>query len=65
MLEKMNERIKKLTVVDIGLTKWSVFFATIIIVKIFPQLLNIGDPILIILMLVLAAKPLYVVWIKK
>ena len=65
MFDKMNERIKKLTVIDIGLTKWSVFFATIIIVKIFPQLLNTGYPMLIILMLMLAAKPLYTVWIKK
>lgn len=65
MFDKMNERIKKLTVIDIGLTKWSVFFATIIIVKMFPQLLNIGYPALIILMSALAAKPIYAVWIKK
>ena len=65
MLEKMNERIKKLTVIDIGLTKWSVFFATVIVVKLFPQLLNIGYPVLIVLMLALAAKPLYAVWFKK
>jgi hypothetical protein len=65
MLKKMNERIKKLTVIDIGLIKWSVFFATIIIVKVFPQLLNIGYPILVILVLALAAKPLYAIWIKK
>jgi len=65
MFDKMNERIKKLTVIDIGLTKWSVFFATIIVVKIFPQLLNIGYTLLIILMLALAAKPLYAMWFKK
>jgi len=65
VLEKMNERIKKLTVIDIGLTKWSVFFATVIVVKLFPQLLNIGYPVLIVLMLALAAKPLYAVWFKK
>ena len=65
MFEKLNEKIKKLTVIDIGLIKWSVLFATIIIVKIFPQLLNISYPILIILMLATAAKPVYVIWIKK
>ncbi len=65
MFEKLNERIKKLNVIDIGLTKWSVFFATIIIVKIFPQLLNISYLILIILVLALAARPVYVIWIKK
>lgn len=65
MLEKLNEKMKNLTVVDIGLTKLSVLFATIIIVKIFPQLLNISYTLLIVLVLILAAKPLYVVWIKK
>ena len=65
MLEKMNAGVKKLTIIDIGLIKWSVFFATIIVVKIFPQLLSMGYPILIILMLALAARPLYTIWIKK
>lgn len=65
MFEKMNERIKKLTVVDIGLTKWSVLFSTIVIVKLFPQLLNISYPVLIILVLAAAAKPVYAFWFKK
>lgn len=65
MFENLNQRIKRLTVIDIGMTKWSVFFATVIIVKLFPQLLGTNYPILIILMLVMAAKPLYVVWFKK
>ena len=65
MFDKMNERIKRLNAIDIGLIKWSAFFGTIIVVKIFPQLLNIGYPILIILMLALAAKPFYAVWIKR
>ena len=63
--ESMNEKIKKMTVWDIGLVKWSVFFFTIIIVKIFPQLLNISYPILIVLVIACSAKPLYKIWIKK
>ena len=65
MFEKMNERIKDLTVIDIGLIKMSVFFATIFIIHLFPQLLNISYTVLIILVLALAAKPIYVVWLKK
>jgi len=65
MFEKMNERIKKLTIIDIGMIEWSVFFAAIIVVKIFPQLLNIGYPILVILMLALAAKPVHRIWLTK
>ena len=65
MFERMNDRVRKLTVIDIGLIKWSALFGTIIIVKIFPQLLNIGYPILIVLMLAAAVKPVYVIWFKK
>jgi hypothetical protein len=65
MFEKMNERSRKLTVVDIGLVKWSVFFFAIIIVKLFPQLLKINYWVLIVLMLACGIVPLYKFWIKK
>jgi hypothetical protein len=65
MFRKLNERAKKLTLVDIKLVKWTVFFATIIIVKFFPQLLKIDYWVLIILMLACLAKPFYKFWIKK
>jgi hypothetical protein len=65
MCLNLNERVKKLTVVDIGLTKLSVFFFAIIIVKLFPQLLNLSYLLLIILVIVLGAKPLYAFWQKK
>ena len=65
MFEKMSERLKKLTIVDIGLTKWAAVLFGIIIAKIFPQLLNIGYHILIIIMLALGARPLYNFWFKK
>ena len=65
MLENWNERIKKMTVMDIGLVKWSVFFFTIIIVKLFPQLSKINYAVLIVLVLACGIKPLYKFWIKK
>ena len=65
MFENWNERIKKMTVMDIGLVKMSVFFFTIIIVKLFPQLLKINYAILIVLVLACGIKPLYKFWIKK
>jgi hypothetical protein len=64
-LKNIGEKIKKMTVIDIGLVKWSVFFFTIIIVKLFPQLLKINYTILIVLVLACGAKPLYKFWIKK
>lgn len=65
MFRKLNERVKKLNCVDIKLVKLAVFFATIIVVKLFPQLLNIDYSVLIVLMIVCAAKPFYTFWIKR
>ena len=36
MFKKMNERMKNMTVMDIGLVKFTAFFFAIIIVKLFP-----------------------------
>jgi hypothetical protein len=65
MIKYLNDRIKTLNVWDIGLVKWSVLFATIIIVKLFPQLLNINYVVLVVLMVACMAKPVYKIWIKK
>ena len=63
--KNMDEKVKRMTVMDIGLVKWSVFFFTIIIVKLFPQLLKINYVVLIILVIACGARPLYKFWIKK
>lgn len=63
--KNMDEKIKKMTVMDIGLIKWSVFFFTIIIVKFFPQLLKIDYFVLVVLMITCSARPLYKFWIEK
>jgi hypothetical protein len=65
MFEKMNERLKRMTVMDIGLVKFTAFFFAIIIVKLFPQLLKINYGVLIVLVLVCGIKPMYKFWIKK
>ena len=65
MFGKLNERVRKLTVADIGLVKWAVLFATIIIVKLFPQVLKIDYWVIIVLMIACSAKPFYAFWIKK
>lgn len=64
-LSGMDEKIRKMTVVDMALVKWSALFGGIIIAKLFPQLLKIGYPVLIVLMIACGAKPFYKCWIKK
>ncbi|MFH1189894.1 MAG: hypothetical protein V1682_04320 [Candidatus Omnitrophota bacterium] len=65
MFKMLNEKIKRMTVVDIGLVKLASFVFGILIVKIFPDLLSIGYPALIIIILACGAKPLYKMWIQK
>ena len=65
MFENWNERIKRMTVMDIGLVKFTAFFFAIITVKFFPQLLKINYAILIVLVIASGARPLYKFWIKK
>lgn len=61
----LNEKVKKLTALDISCTKLAVFFATIIIAKLIPGLLKINYWILIVLVIVFAAKPFYDFYLKK
>jgi len=65
MFKKLNKRAKKLTLLDIKLLNLAILFFAIIIVKIFPKLLAINYPILIILTVACLAKPFYTFWIKQ
>lgn len=65
MFNELNTRVKKLGWIDIALVKWSVFFATIILAKFFPQILKIDYWILTLLVLFCSAGPFYKFWVKK
>jgi len=64
MRDGLKDIIDRLNTMDLFLAKLAVFFATIIMVKALPQLLKIDGVILVILMLVCAAKPFYDGWIR-
>jgi hypothetical protein len=65
MFKDLNERMKKLSVVDAGLVKLSAAVFGVLVVKVFPGLINIDYWVLIVLVIALGLKPLYVVWVKK
>ena len=65
MINEMNKRIKNLSVWDIGLTKAAVFCFAVIIVKLLPVILTIRIRIWIVLLVLLAAKPLWVFLINR
>jgi hypothetical protein len=62
MMDELNKRVKNLDTMDIGLIKWSAIVAALIIIKIFPGLLNISYWILIIVLIAVAARPVYKFW---
>lgn len=62
---EQGQSTERMTVVDISLVKLSAFCFAIIIVKLFPALLNISYPVLIVLVLALGARPLYKTWFEK
>lgn len=65
MIKFLNKKVRHLSVIDIGLTKFAVFFATLIIVKLWPELLTIDFTILISLVILCAAKPFYFFWFRS
>ena len=65
MFEKLNQKAKNFTYIDIKFIQLAVIVLTIILVKLFPQLLKIDYWILIVLFILFAVKPFYKFWIKK
>jgi len=65
MIKELNKQLKNLDIWDIALTKWSVFFVSIAIVKFFPGLLKLDYIFLIVASLLLAARPLRSMWPKR
>ena len=61
----MNEQVKKMDVWDISLTKLSVLFATLVLVRLIPELLEINVWLALAIALLAAARPLYKIYIKK
>ena len=65
MFKKLNARVKKLSLADIKLLNLAVFFATIVLVKLIPALLELDTWLLVILAIIFLAKPFYSFWLKK
>lgn len=64
-LENMNKRVKKLSILDVKLVQGAAIFAALIIVKLFPQIMNINIWWFVVLLVLCVIKPFYVFYIKK
>jgi len=65
ILENMNKRVKKFSILDVGFLKIAVMFGALIVAKLIPQIMDINIWWFVVLLVICAIKPFYVFWIKK
>ncbi|MFA5097156.1 MAG: hypothetical protein WC490_00810 [Candidatus Margulisiibacteriota bacterium] len=65
MMDRLSKMTQNMDIWDIALTKLAVFFFTIVIVKLFVQLLDISYLMLVLLTAAAAARPLWRFFAKK
>jgi len=59
-----NKKVSKLEWLDMALVKWSVFFFTLMIVKFWPNILNLEWYWYLLIWIILAIKPFIKVFSK-
>ena len=64
-MEFIKSKVKKLDWIDIGLIKWSCIAFGILIAMFFPEVLNTDIWLLIAIIVILAARPVYRAYFKK
>lgn len=65
ILETMNSRVKKFSVLDVKLVQGVGIFVAFIIAKLIPQILDINIWWFVALLVLCAIRPMYVFFIKK
>lgn len=61
----LNSKIKKMDWLDIGLVKWSCIAFGVLLVILFPSLLEINVWLVVAVVVILALRPFYRVYLKK
>lgn len=65
ILEKMNKRVRRFSIVDLKLALGSTMFLALILAKLFPQIMTISIWWFAVFWLLCGIKPLYTFWAKK
>jgi hypothetical protein len=58
-IDDLNKKVKNMDVFDISLTKGTVFFTTLFLVKFWPELASLDWYVYIIVAIILAIRPTY------
>jgi len=65
ILNYMNERVKKFSILDVKLAQGVGIFVALIIVKLIPQIMDINIWWFVVLLVICVIKPFYVLFIRK
>ncbi len=65
ILENMNKKVRKFSIVDVKLVQGVGIFVAFIIAKLIPQILDINIWWFVALLLLCAIRPMYVFFLKK
>ena len=65
ILENANEKVKKFSILDVELSQFIAIFATLIIVKLIPQIMNINIWWFVACFIICVIKPVCVFFVKK
>ncbi len=64
-IQYFNNRIKKFTIFDVKLVQLAAIFFALIVVKIFPEIMNLHIGWFIGLCILFAVRPVYTLYFKK
>lgn len=62
LLEDMNKRVKKFSLIDIKLAQGAAMFVALIIAKLIPEVMDLSIWWFVGLLVICAIKPFYVFW---
>jgi hypothetical protein len=65
LLGGMNQRAKKLGIIDLKLAQGAAMFFALVIAKLIPSITDLSIWWFVGLLVICAARPIYVFWIKK
>jgi len=65
LLEDMNQRAKKLGIIDLKLAQGAAMFFALVIAKLIPGIMDLSVWWFAVLLVICAIRPFYVFWIVK
>ncbi len=65
LIENINQRTKKLGIIDLNLAQGAAMFFALIIAKLIPGIMDLSIWWFVALLIICEVRPFYVFWIKK